>query len=114
LNPRRGDLWWADLGEPRGSEPALRRPVLIVQSDDFNRSRISTVMVVPVTTNLRLAGAPGNVLVRPRGTGLRQPSVLNISQVATLDRLFLLERIGRIPPSLMQEIEAGLRLSLGL
>jgi mRNA interferase MazF len=92
----------------------LRRPVLVVQAEAFNQSRISTVVVASLTTNLALAAAPGNVTCRPRGTGLRQPSVINVSQLLTLDRKFLLERIGALPARKMGEVEEGLRLVLGL
>ena len=111
---QRGELWWADLGEPRGCAPALRRPVLILQSDDFTRSRIGTVVVAALTSNLKLATAPGNVVCRPRGTGLPGPSVVNVSQIATLDRRFLLERIGRLPPQTLGAVEDGVRLVLEL
>lgn len=111
---RRGELWWADLGEPRGSEPALRRPVLVLQADGFNRSSLQTVIVVSLTTNVRLAGAPGNVLCRARGTGLREASVVNVSQISTLDRGFLMQRIGRLPASAMRDVEDGVRLVLEL
>ncbi len=111
---RRGDLWWADLGQPRGASPGLKRPVLVVQAEAFNVSRISTVVVVSLTTNLKLAAAPGNVTCRPRGTGLREPSVINVSQLSTLDRQFLLERIGSLPGPIMREVEGGMRLVLGL
>ncbi len=111
---QRGDLWWAGLGEPRGSGPGLRRPVLVVQADAFNRSRIGTIVVVSLTTNLKHAAAPGNVTRRPRGTGLRRPSVVNVSQVSTLDRQFLRTRIGSLPAFAMREVEDGIRLVLGL
>jgi mRNA interferase MazF len=114
MNVRRGDLWWADLGQPRGSEPALRRPVLVLQADSFNRSRLQTVVVVSLTTNIRLAAAPGNVVCRPRGTGLAEPSVVNVSQISTLDRSFLAGRIGRIPPATLRQVEEGVRLVLDL
>jgi len=110
----RGDLWWADLSEPRGSEPALRRPVLVLQADSFNRSRIQTVVVISITTNLRLSAAPGNVLCRPRGTGLREASVVNVTQVSTLDRRFLDQRIGRLSAGSLRQVEDGVRLVLGL
>jgi mRNA interferase MazF len=110
----RGELWWADLGEPRGSEPALRRPVLVLQADSFNRSRLQTVVVVSLTTDLRLAAAPGNVVRRSRGTGLRESSVVNATQISTLDRRFLHERIGRLPTATLQQVEDGVRLVLGL
>jgi len=111
---RRGDVWWADLADPRGSEPGFRRPLLIVQADAFNRSRISTVLGVVLTSNLRLVDAPGNVLVPSRSTGLPKDSVANVSQVVTVDRSFLDERIGRAPPKVMSAIDNGLRLVLGL
>jgi mRNA interferase MazF len=88
--------------------------VLVLQSDSFNRSRIGTVVVASLTTNLALAEAPGNVLCRPRRSGLRKPSVVNVSQLSTLDRRHLLERIGRLPPDSMRDVEDGVKLVLGL
>ena len=114
MSIQRGELWWADLGEPRGSEPAFRRPVLIIQADSFNRSRIQTVIVAALTTNERLASAPGNVLVRAKRSGLRTTSVVNVSQISTLDRQFLLEKIGVLPANLLEEVDAGLRMVLDL
>ena len=114
MTVERGELWWADLGEPRGSEPALRRPVLVLQADSFNRSRLQTVVVVSLTSNLRLAAAPGNVVCRPRGTGLREISVVNATQVSTLDLRFLDERIGHLPAATLRQAEDGVRLVLGL
>ena len=114
MTVRRGEIWWADLGQPRGSEPALRRPVLVLQADSFNQSRIQTVVVVSLTTNLKLSAAPGNVACRPRGTGLPEPSVVNVSQISTLDRRFLSDRIGRLPATTLREVEDGVRLVLGL
>ncbi|HET6765135.1 MAG TPA: type II toxin-antitoxin system PemK/MazF family toxin, partial [Longimicrobiaceae bacterium] len=93
-------MWWADLSEPRGSEPGYRRPVLIVQADAFNRSRISTVLAVVLTGNLRLVEAPGNVLVPAKTSGLPRDSIANVSQLITIDRSFLDERIGRISPQI--------------
>ena len=111
---KRGEVWWAELDAPSGADPGGRRPVLIVQADAFNASRIDTVLVAIVTTNLRLADPPGNVRV-PRGTaGLPSESVVNVSQVATIDKELLVKRIGRMPPSLMAEIDAGLRLVLDI
>ncbi len=107
---RRGDLWWASLGEPRGSEPGYRRPVIIVQSNDFNRSRLNTVLAVGITSNVRLAEAPGNVLLPRRATSLPRDAVANVSQVITCDKSFLDKRIGTLSPTLMQKIDAGLRL----
>jgi mRNA interferase MazF len=110
----RGEIWWAALGRPEGSGPGYRRPVVVVQSDDFNESPIQTVVVVTITSNLRLAKAPGNVLCRRRDSGLAKPSVVNVSQVATIDRRRLLERVGSLPGRLLAEVEEGLRLALGL
>ena len=111
---QRGELWWADLGQPRGSAPALRRPVVVLQTDAFNRSRLATVVVASLTTQLKYASAPGNVTCRPRGTGLPPASVVNVSQISSVDRRFLLERIGRLPPHLMRDVEEGVKLVLGL
>jgi mRNA interferase MazF len=110
----RGEVWWADLGEPGGSEPGYRRPVVIVQSDAFNRSRLRTVIAVVLMTNLRLVDAPGNVLIPAKVSGLPKDSVANVSQLITLDRDFLLERAGRLRGQFMKEIENGLRLVLAL
>jgi mRNA interferase MazF len=111
---QRGDIWWADLGSPKGSEPGYRRPVVVVQDNDFNRSAISTVIVVAVTTNMDLARAPGNVTCRPRAGGLSRASIINISQIATVDRKRLVDRIGRLPESVMRQVDDGLRLILTL
>lgn len=111
---RRGDIWWASLPEPEGSAPGYRRPVVIVQGDNFNNSRIRTVLAVIVTRNLRLADAPGNVRLASRQTRLPQDSVANVSQVATIDKGFLLERVGPLPTALLRRIEEGLRLILEL
>lgn len=111
---RRGEIWWADLPPPAGSEPGYRRPVLVVQSDDFNRSRLGTVLALAITSNPRLAPAPGNVSLPRRGTGLRRPSVINVSQMVTLDKRFLTERSGRVSDTTMREVDDGLRLVLAL
>ena len=111
---RRGEIWWADLPEPRRSEPGYRRPVLVIQSDPFNRSTIQTVIVAVLTTNLKLANAPGNTFLPASGSGLPRDSVVNASQLLTLDRSFLLEPAGIIPPRLQSVVDAGLRLVLGL
>lgn len=110
----RGEVWWAELPEPVASEPGYRRPVLIVQSDDFNRSRIRTVISVVLTTNLRLAEAPGNVLVTKENTTLPRDSVANVSQVITLDKIFLMERVSRVSERIMMSVEDGLRTVLAL
>ena len=110
----RGQIWWADLGEPTGSEPGFRRPVLIVQNDAFNRSRLRTVLAVVLTSNLRLVQAPGNVLMPAKSTGLPRDSIANVSQVITIDRDFLTEPAGRIRGQLLKDVENGLRLVLAL
>jgi len=111
---QRGEIWWAELPIPVASEPGYRRPVLIIQSDEFNRSRIRTVIAAVITTNLRLAQAPGNILVTTDETGLSQDSVVNVSQVITVDKSFLIEQIGQIDNSVMLLIDEGLRLVLAL
>ena len=111
---KRGEIWWADIRDPAGSEPGFRRPVLIVQADAFTRSRIRTVVAAAITSNMQLAEAPGNVFL-PRGTsGLNRKSVVNVSQLVTLDKSFLTERVGGISPGKLRETEIGLRLVLGL
>jgi mRNA interferase MazF len=91
-----GDVWWADLGEPQGSEPGFRRPVVVVQGDSFNRSRIATVVCVPLTSNFRWADAPGNVSLSGKMTGLPKDSVANVSQVVSLDKASFSERAGKV------------------
>ena len=108
-----GDVWWADLAEPRGSEPGHRRPVLVVQGDAFNRSTIATVVTVPLTSNLKWAEAPGNVRLSPRSTGLARESVANVSQVVALDRDALTERVGRIASSKVDLVLRGIDVVLG-
>ena len=110
----RGDVWWADLGEPDGSGPGYYRPVIVVQSNAFNRSRLHTVIVVVLTTNLRILDAPGNVLVPAKAAGLPRDSVANVSQLVTVDRDFLRERAGRLRGQPLNDLENGLRLVLGL
>ncbi|MBE9140213.1 type II toxin-antitoxin system PemK/MazF family toxin [Nodosilinea sp. LEGE 07088] len=110
----RGEIWWANLPDPAGSEPGYRRPILVIQNDTFTQSRISTVIVVMITSNIQLAEAPGNVLL-PRGvSGLSRESVANVSQIFTLDKTFLVERIGSLPDYLQEEIDEGLRTVLYL
>lgn len=110
----RGQIWTADLGEPDGSEPGYTRPILIVQTDAFNRSRLRTVLGVVLTTNLRLVGAPGNVLIPAKASGLKEDSVANVSQIITVDRDFLIEHAGRVRGQFLKDVEHGLRLILGL
>jgi mRNA interferase MazF len=107
------EVWWADLPAPVGSAPGFRRPVVIIQGDALNRSRISTVICVPLTGNLRWADAPGNVLLTGRLTGLAQDSVANVSQIVTLDRDVLTERTGKVPRAKLELILAGIDVVLG-
>ncbi len=107
-----GDVWWADPGDPVGSEPGFRRPVVVVQSDSFNRSKISTVVCVPLTSNLRLADAPGNVLLESSATGLSKDSVANVSQPVTLGRSVLTERIGNLPSAKLELVLYGIDIVL--
>lgn len=108
-----GEIWWADLGEPVGSAPAYRRPVLVVQGDALNRSRIATTLCVPLTSNLRWAEAPGNVLLKLRETGLEKDSVANVSQLVAVDRAMLTERAGRVPARKLALVLAGIDVVLG-
>jgi len=108
-----GDVCWADLPEPVGSGPGFRRPVLVVQGDAFNRSRIRTVVCVPLSSNVKWAEAPGNVLLAARSTGLPKDSVANVSQVITLDREVLTEQVGRISRKQLGLVFAGFDLVLG-
>ena len=108
-----GDVWWADFGEPLGSEPGYRRPVIVVQGDAFNRSAIRTVVTVAVTSNLAWADAPGNVRLAASATGLPKDSVANVSQVATIDQATLTERAGRIPKAKLELVLAGINVVLG-
>ena len=108
-----GEIWWADLASPTGSGPGYRRPVVIVQGDAFNRSTLATVVVVPVTSALRWADAPGNVLLTVRSTGLDRVSVANVSQVVAVDRELLTERVGKIARAKLELILAGIEIVLG-
>ena len=110
----RGEIWWATLPDSIGSEPGYRRPVIIIQDDAFNRSKIQTIIVVIITSNLELAQAPGNVFLPRKDTGLPQDSVANVSQVITIDKSFLTERITSLSLELQEEIDNGLRLVLYL
>src|SRR5207247_1586352 len=108
----RGQVWWADLGEPSSSEPGFRRPLLVVQDDAFNRSRLRTVIAVVLTSNLRLVEAPGNVLIPAKAAGLPKDSVANVSQVITIDRDFLTEPVGRLRANCSRTSKAGFASSL--
>ena len=110
----RGEIWWTDLAEPRGSEPGFRHPILILQADAFNRSRIRTVVGVVVSSNARLLDAPGNVLLPAKAVGLPKDSVANVTQLVTVDRDYLEERVGKVPAKTLARVDAGLRLVLDL
>jgi len=106
------DIWWADLPKPTGSGPGLRRPVVVVQGDSLNRSRIATVVCVPLTSNIKWSNAPGNVLLPARSTGLAKDSVANVSQVVALDKT-LLEHVGRLSRSQLGLVLSGIDVVLG-
>jgi mRNA interferase MazF len=108
-----GEIWWADLGDPIGSAPGYRRPVLIVQCDAINASRIGTVVCVPLTSNLKWGEAPGNVILRARMTGLQKDSVANVSLIVALDKQQLTERVGKIPRRQVDLVVAGIDVILG-
>lgn len=111
---RRGEIYWADLGDPAGSTPAKRRPILVVQADSFNASRINTIVAAVITSNQRLAAAPGNVALSKRASRLPKDSVVNVSQIITLDRRTLAQKVSVLGAGPMAEVAAGLRLVLEL
>ena len=110
----RGEIWWADFAEPRGSEPGFRHPVLILQAEPFNRSRLRTVVGIVVSSNTRLLDAPGNVLLPVKETGLPRDSVANVTQLVTVDRDYLQQRAGKVSPRTLARAEVGVRLVLDL
>jgi mRNA interferase MazF len=110
----RGEIWWADLPEPKGSMPGYKHPIVIVQSDRFNRSSLATVIGVVVSTNLRLADMPGNVELTPSQSGLPRRSVVNVTQIVTANRTDLIEMVGRVSIRKLEQIEKGLRTVLSL
>lgn len=111
---RRGEIWWANLPEPAGSGPGYRRPVVIIQSDLFNRSRIRTIVIAAMTGNLELAEAPGNVRLSARVSHLATESVVNVSQLITVDKDLLTEYVATLPAKKLAQVEAGIRLVLDL
>ena len=111
---RRGEIWWASLQDPQGSGPGYRRPVVVVQSDSFNESRINTVIVAIITSNLNLAAAPGNVMIQQRVSMLPNDSIVNVSQVLTIDRSLLTEVVSKLPDRILDTIDDGLRLVVNL
>jgi mRNA interferase MazF len=111
---RRGEVWWVDLQEPRGSAPGYRHPLLILQADSFNESRLRTVVGIVVSSNLRLLDAPGNVLLTARSVGLPRDSVANVTQLVTVDKEYLGSKVGRVPTKTLASVAAGVRLALEL
>lgn len=111
---RRGEIWWASLPDSTGSGPGYRRPVVVIQSDSFNESRISTVIVASITSNLRLSAAPGNIFLERHISMLPSDSVVNVSQILTVESFFLTELVQELPREIMNSIDDGLRLVLHL
>jgi mRNA interferase MazF len=111
---RRGEIWWAELPEPVGSELGCRRPLLIVQANEFNKSKINTIIALAITTNVYLANAPGNILLSVKQSKLPKESVVNISQIVTIDKSFLTEKVNTISNKIMETVEAGMKLVLNL
>jgi mRNA interferase MazF len=110
----RGEIWWASLIQPSGSEPGYRRPIIVVQSNDFNTSQIRTIVAIVITSNLNLAKSPGNVLLKKKQTGLSKDSIANVSQIVTLDKSFLTEKVGNLTSGQLNKVEDGLKLVLSL
>ena len=111
---KKGEIWWASLEEPRGSEPGFRRPVVIISSNEFNKSKIQTIIVAAITSNTRLAKAPGNFKLTKKGSGLNHESVVNVSQLLTLDKSFLNEKSGKLNTKQNQLLNYGLQLALNI
>ena len=111
---KRGEIWWASMGEPRGSEPGYRRPVVVVSTNEFNRSLIQTVIVSVVTSNLRLVDAPGNFKITKKQSNLSKDFVVNVSQLITLDKTFLTEKIGQLNSKNINYLNEGIKLVLGV
>lgn len=111
---RRGSVWWAELGEPEGSKPAKRRPVLVIQANSFNASRLNTTLVAVITSNTRLAAMPGNVFLPATTAGLPRDSVVNVTALVTLEKTDLQAETGRLPAALMHEVNRGLKSILSL
>ena len=111
---KRGEIWWASMKEPRGPEPGYQRPVVIVSSNEFNQSLIQTVIVAVVTSNLRLADAPGNFKIIRKHSNLNKDSIVNVSQLITLDKLYLTEQVGKLNSRYISLLNEGVRLVLGV
>ena len=110
----RGEIWWAEFGIPYGSEIGYNRPVLIVQDDSFNESRIKTIVVLPLTTNLRLLDAPGNVFLRKKESKLKEDSAIIVAQLYAIDRSRFKEKISKVSREIMEQVEIGMKLVLGI
>jgi mRNA interferase MazF len=110
----RGEIWWASLPDPVGSTPGYKRPILIVQANEFNKSKINTLIAVAITSNLRLAAAPGNILLTAKNSKLPRESAINVSQIITIDKSFLTEKVHTLPNAIMGQVDEGLRLVLKL
>jgi mRNA interferase MazF len=111
---KRGSIWWAELGSPTGSAPGYRRPVLVIQADSFNRSKINTIIVAVITSNLKLSKAPGNVFLKKEESGLGKDSVINVSQIVTIDKEILSELVGSIGTRYIKKVERGIKTVLSL
>lgn len=111
---QRGEIWWATLDEPRGSEPGYRHPIVIASSNEFNQSRIKTVIAAVITSNIRLADAPGNFKLAKSSSNLDRDSVVNVSQLITLDKAFLTERVGELNAKQIYLLNEGLKLVLAM
>ena len=111
---KRGEIWWALLPDPIGSTPGYKRPILIVQSNEFNKSKINTLIAVTITSNTRLAAAPGNIMLSAKYSKLPSKSVINVSQIITIDKSFLTEKVHTLSNAIMAEVDEGLRLVLKL
>ncbi|WP_198145895.1 type II toxin-antitoxin system PemK/MazF family toxin [Desulfonatronovibrio magnus] len=111
---KRGEIWWAELPEPQGSGPGYKRPLVIIQANEFNESKINTVIAAVITTNLRLAAAPGNIILPKKKSKLPKESVINVSQIITIDKSFLTEKVNSLPMSVMLQVDEGMRLVLNL
>jgi mRNA interferase MazF len=111
---KRGDIWWAELPEPQGSGPGYKRPLVVIQSNEFNESKINTVIAAVITTNIRISAAPGNILLSKKKSKLPKESVINVSQIITVDKTFLTERVKSLSSSVMKQVDEGMRLVLNL
>ena len=111
---KRGEIWWAELPEPTASEPGYKRPLIVIQSNDFNSSNINTIIAVIITSNIRLAAAPGNILLPATESKLPKKSVVNVSQLITVDKSFFTEKVHTLSSKLMEQIDDGIRLVLKL